>query len=58
MEDAEKLQLPDVPDEDIIKKYTASPAKATNSEIEERLNRLKHGDAGDVNDKVKTKDFD
>ena len=58
MEDAEELQLPDVPDNDIVKKYTVLPAKATDSEIEERLKRLKHGDAGDINDKVKVKDFD
>ena len=58
VENVETLNLPDVPDDDIVKRHTALPAKATNSEIEERLNSLKHGDAGDVNDKVKTKDFD
>ena len=59
MEDAEELQLPDVPNVDIIKKYTAAPDKTTDSEIEERLKCLKHGDAGnDVNDEVKAKGFD
>ena len=58
-ENVEKLNLPDVPDESIVKQYTVSPAKVTNSEIEERLKRLKYCNAGnDVNDKVKTKDFD
>ena len=28
------LNLPDVPDDDIVKKYTTAPAKATNSDIE------------------------
>ena len=58
VEDAEKLQLPDVSDEDIIKKYTESPAKATDSEIEVRLKRLKDGDAENVNDEVKAKGLD
>ena len=58
-ENVEKLNLPDVPDKSIVKQYTVSPAKVTNSEIEERLKRLKYCNAGnDVNDKVKTKDFD
>ena len=59
VKNVEKLYLPDVPDDDIAKKYTASPAKVTNSEIEERLKRLKYVDAeNDVNDQVKAKDFD
>ena len=50
--DVGELYLPDVPDESIVKKYTALPAKATDSEIEARLKRLKHDDAEDVNDKA------
>ena len=56
--DVGELYLPDVPDESIVKKYTALPAKATDSEIEARLKRLKHDDAEDVNDKAKVKDLD
>ena len=53
-----KLDLPDVPDEDIVMKHTTSPAKVTNSEIEERLKRLKYDDVGnDVNGEVKAKGF-
>ena len=58
MEDVELLQLPDVPDEDIVKKYTASPPKATDSDIELRLKRLKYGDAGNDAMEVEAKDFD
>ena len=58
-ENVEKLNLPGVPDESIVKQYTVSPSKVTNLEIEERLKHLKYCNAGnDVNDKVKTKDFD
>ena len=39
-----KLNLPDFPDDGIVRKYTAAPAKATDSAIEERLNCLKYGD--------------
>ena len=54
-----KLDLPDVPDEDIVMKHTTSPAKVTNSEIEERLKRLKYDDVGnDVNGEVKARGFD
>ena len=50
-ENVEKLNLPDVPDESIVKQYTVSPAKVTNSEIEESLKCLKYCNVGnDVNE--------
>ena len=39
-----ELYLPDVPDDDIVKKYTAVPAKVTDSEIEQRLKSLRYDD--------------
>ena len=57
-DDVGKLSLPDVPDEEIVKKHTAAPAKATNSEIEERLKCLKYGDSVNDSMEVKAKDFD
>ena len=53
-----EFNLTDVPDDDIVKKYTAAPAKATNSEIEERLKRLKFSDTVNEVMEVKAKDFD
>ena len=39
-----KLYLPNFPDDGIVRKYTEAPAKATDSDIEERLNCLKYDD--------------